>query len=278
MKGFIAVVLATIPKLKISKLKKPLHLIFSYDEEIGCVGIQKLIPFLKKIKPKPSFCIVGEPTEMKLVNMHKGKKNFLVSFKGIESHSSLIENGVNAIDYCAGFINFLKDLQKILIKTKSHKKFDPPYPTINIGKIQGGLAVNIIPENCELEFEIRDTPNLNTEKIINKIKVFLKKTEKEMKEKNKKCSINFKILNNFPPLETNEKKKIINLALEKLKSNSISTVSFGTEAGVFNKVGFETIVCGPGSIEQAHKPNEYIEETQLKKCDEFLTKIIDFLY
>ena len=99
-----------------------------------------------------------------------------------------------------------------------------------------------------------------------------------MKEKNKKCSVNFKILNNFPPLETNEKKKIINLALEKLKSNSISTVSFGTEAGVFNKVGFETIVCGPGSIEQAHKPNEYIEETQLKKCDEFLTKIIDFLY
>ena len=278
MKGFIAVVLATIPKLKISKLKKPLHLIFSYDEEIGCVGIQKLIPFLKKINPKPSFCIVGEPTEMKLVNMHKGKKNFLVSFKGIESHSSLIENGVNAIDYCAGFINFLKDLQKILIKTKSHKKFDPPYPTINIGKIQGGLAMNIIPENCELEFEIRDTPNLNTEKIINKIKVFLKKTEKEMKEKNKKCSVNFKILNNFPPLETNEKKKIINLALEKLKSNSISTVSFGTEAGVFNKVGFETIVCGPGSIEQAHKPNEYIEETQLKKCDEFLTKIIDFLY
>ena len=99
-----------------------------------------------------------------------------------------------------------------------------------------------------------------------------------MKIKNKKCSINFKIQINFPPLETNEKKKIINLALEKLKSNSISSVSFGTEAGVFNKVGFETIVCGPGSIEQAHKPNEYIEEKQLKKCDEFLTKIIDFLY
>ena len=278
MKGFIAVVLALIPKLKITKLKKPLHLIFSYDEEIGCVGIQKLIPFLKKIKPKPVFCIVGEPTEMKLVNMHKGKKNFIVLFKGIESHSSLIENGVNAIDYCSDFINFLKNLQKKLIKTKRHKKFDPPYPTINIGKIQGGLAVNIIPENCELEFEIRDTPNLNTKKIINEIEVFLKKTEKKMKEKNKKCSVNFKILNNFPPLETNEKKKIINLALEKLKSNSISTVSFGTEAGVFNKVGFETIVCGPGSIEQAHKPNEYIEEKQLKKCDEFLTKIIDFLY
>ena len=278
MKGFIAVVLALIPKLKINKLKKPLHLIFSYDEEIGCVGIQKLIPFLKKIKPKPAFCIVGEPTEMKLVNMHKGKKNFVVLFKGIESHSSLTENGVNAIDYCGELINYLKNLQKIFIKTKNHQKFNPPYPTINIGKIQGGLAVNIIPEQCELEFEIRDTPNLKTEKIIKEIKIFLKKLEKKMKIKNKKCSINFKIQNNFPPLETSEKKKIINLALEKLKSNSISSVSFGTEAGVFNKVGFETIVCGPGSIEQAHKPNEYIEEKQLKKCDEFLTKIVDFLY
>ena len=183
MKGFIAVVLALIPKLKIKKLKKPLHLIFSYDEEVGCVGIQKLIPFLKKIKPKPAFCIVGEPTKMKLVNMHKGKKNFLVSFKGIESHSSLIENGVNAIDYCGELIIFLKNLQKRFIKTKNHKKFDPPYPTINIGKINGGLAVNIIPKNCELEFEIRDTPNLNTKTIIDEIRIFLKKTEQEMKKK-----------------------------------------------------------------------------------------------
>jgi len=221
---------------------------------------------------------VGEPTEMKLVNMHKGKKNFLVSFNGVESHSSLIENGVNSIDYCGEFINFLKDLQKDLIKTKNNKKFNPPYPTINIGKIQGGIAVNIIPKECELEFEIRDTPNLNTEKTIKKIKDFLKRIEKKMKAKNKSCSVVFKMLNNFPPLETNEKKKIINLVLDKLKSNSVNSVSFGTEAGVFNKVGFETIVCGPGSIEQAHKPNEYVEEKQLKKCDEFLTKIIDFLY
>ena len=278
MKGFIAVVLSLVPKIKINKLKKPLHLIFSYDEEIGCIGIQKLIPFLKTVKPKPDFCIVGEPTEMKLVNMHKGKKNFLVSFNGVESHSSLIENGVNSIDYCGEFINFLKDLQKDLIKTKNNKKFNPPYPTINIGKIQGGIAVNIIPKECELEFEIRDTPNLNTEKTIKKIKDFLKRIEKKMKAKNKSCSVVFKMLNNFPPLETNEKKKIINLVLDKLKSNSVNSVSFGTEAGVFNKVGFETIVCGPGSIEQAHKPNEYVEEKQLKKCDEFLTKIIDFLY
>ena len=278
MKGFIAVVLSLVPKIKINKLKKPLHLIFSYDEEIGCIGIQKLIPFLKTVKPKPDFCIVGEPTEMKLVNMHKGKKNFLVSFNGVESHSSLIENGVNSIDYCGEFINFLKDLQKDLIKTKNNKKFNPPYPTINIGKIQGGIAVNIIPKECELEFEIRDTPNLNTEKTIRKIKDFLKIIEKKMKKKNKSCSVVLKMLNNFPPLETNEKKKIINLVLDKLKSNSVNSVSFGTEAGVFNKVGFETIVCGPGSIEQAHKPNEYVEEKQLKKCDEFLTKIIDFLY
>ena len=278
MKGFIAVCLSLVPQIKIKKLKKPIHFIFSYDEEIGCVGIRKLIPFLKRLKPKPNFCLVGEPTEMKIINQHKGKKNFLVSFNGVESHSSLIENGVNSIDYCGEFISFLKDLQKDLIKTKNNKKFNPPYPTINIGKIQGGIAVNIIPKECELEFEIRDTPDLNTEKTIKKIKDFLKIIEKKMKAKNKSCSVVFKMLNNFPPLETNEKKKIINLVLDKLKSNSVNSVSFGTEAGVFNKVGFETIVCGPGSIEQAHKPNEYVEEKQLKKCDEFLTKIIDFLY
>ena len=134
MKGFIAVVLALIPKLKIKKLKKPLHLIFSYDEEVGCVGIQKLIPFLKKIKPKPAFCIVGEPTKMKLVNMHKGKKNFLVSFKGIESHSSLIENGVNAIDYCGELIIFLKIYKKDLLKQKIIKNLIHPIPLLILEK------------------------------------------------------------------------------------------------------------------------------------------------
>ena len=277
MKGFIAVVLALIPKLKINKLKKPLHLIFSYDEEIGCVGIQKLIPFLEKLKPKPRFCIVGEPTEMKLVNQHKGKKNYYVGFHGLESHSSLIDQGVNSINYCSKFIEFL-NMKQDKIKSKKNIKFTPNFSTINVGKVNGGVAINIIPKKCELFFEIRDIPNFKTEILVTEIKKFLKELENDMKSINKNCFVEFTQQNDFPPLKTHDKSEIISMCLKNLKSNSINTVSFGTEAGIFNKMGFQTIVCGPGSIKQAHKPDEYIEIDQLKKCKSFLLQIINGLY
>ena len=278
MKSFIAVSLDLVSKINTKNLKKPIHLIFSYDEEIGCVGIQKIVPFIKKLRPKPTYCIVGEPTEMKVVNEHKGKKNFLVQFNGVEAHSSLIHNGVNTINFCSEFIEFLKNLQKQISISSKNSKYNPPYSTINIGLIKGGVALNIIPKYCEIEFEIRDTPEINSEKILKQIKNFLKSLESKMKKINNKCSINFKNTNDFPPLKTEEKKRIIQMALQKLKSNSINTVSFGTEAGVFNKLGIETIVCGPGNIEQAHKPNEFIEEAQIIKCQSFLKNIVDYLY
>ena len=278
MKSFIAISLDLVSKINISNLKKPIHLIFSYDEEIGCVGIQKIIPFIKKLRPKPMYCIVGEPTGMKVVNEHKGKKNFLVQFNGVEAHSSLVHNGVNSINFCSEFVEFLKDLQKSISISSKNSKYNPPYSTINVGLIKGGIALNIIPKYCEIEFEIRDTPEINSEKILKKIKSFLNLLEKKMKKINKKCFITFKNTNDFPPLKTDEKKKIIQMALRKLKSNSINSVSFGTEAGVFNKLGLETIVCGPGNIEQAHKPNEYIEESQIVKCQSFLRNIIEYLY
>ncbi len=278
MKSFIAVSLDLVSKVKISNLKKPIHLIFSYDEEIGCVGIQKIVPFLKKLRPKPMYCIVGEPTEMKVVNEHKGKKNFLVEFNGVEAHSSLVHNGVNSINFCSELVEFLKDLQKSISISSKNSKFNPPYSTISIGLIKGGIALNIIPKYCEIEFEIRDTPEINSEKILEQIKSFLKSLEKKMKKINNKCFITFKNTNDFPPLKTDEKKKIIQMALQKLQSNSINSVSFGTEAGVFNKLGFETIVCGPGNIEQAHRPNEFIEESQIIKCRSFLKNIIEYLY
>ncbi len=277
MKGFIAVVLSLIEKIKINNLKKPLHLIFSYDEEVGCIGIQKLIPFLKKLEPKPKFCIVGEPTEMKLVNQHKGKKNYYICFHGVEAHSSLIDDGVNSISYCSKFIEFLEKKKSDIKKIKDHN-FSPNFSTINIGKINGGIAVNIIPKKCELEFEIRDTPNFQTEKLLNEIRKYCLKLEKQMKLLNKKCYVEFTEINRFPPLKTNKNSDIIFLCLKHLKTNSINTVSFGTEAGVYDKLGFQTIVCGPGSIKQAHKPNEFIEMDELLKCNEFLNKVIKSLY
>ena len=278
MKSFIAVTLDLVSKINVSNLKKPIHLIFSYDEEIGCVGIQKIIPFIKKLRPKPKYCIVGEPTGMKVVNEHKGKKNFLAQFNGVDAHSSLINNGVNSINFCSDFVEFLKNLQKSISISSKNNKYNPPYSTINVGLIKGGIALNIIPKYCEIEFEIRDTPEINIEKTLKQIRSFLGSLEKKMKKINNKCSITLKNTNDFPPLKTNEKKKIIQMALQKLKSNSINSVSFGTEAGVFDKLGLETIVCGPGNIEQAHKPNEYIEESQIIKCQSFLRNIIEYLY
>ena len=254
-----------------------LLLIFSYDEEVGCVGIQKLVPILKKIKPKPNFCIVGEPTEMKIVNKHKGKKNYKIILSGIESHSSLIEDGVNAIDYSAEIINHLKSLQKNFKKKIYDADFQPPFPTVNIGTILGGTAVNIIPNKCSLEFEIRDTPKLSEEKINTELQLLKKNTESKMKENNKKCSVKLIKKNNFPPLETNSNKKIINLSMKALDSNFLTSVSFGTEAGVFHKLGIQTIVCGPGSIKQAHKPNEFIRKNQILECEIFLNNFIDNL-
>ena len=278
MKGFIAVCLSLVPEIKKKKLKKPIHFIFSYDEEIGCVGIRKLIPFLKKLKPKPDFCLVGEPTEMKVINQHKGKKNFLVSFQGHEAHSSLTEDGVNSIDYCSKFINYLSEIQSELINKYKNNKYSPAYPTLNVGKINGGLAVNIIPNKCVMEFEIRDTPEMESKLFINKIKRFLKELEVDMKKKVKNCKIELEVKNNFPPLLTDNSSDFISLCLQALKKNSTSAVSFGTEAGIFNEIGFETIVCGPGSIKQAHKPNEFIEIKQLDKCRDFILKLIELQY
>ena len=277
MKGFIATVLHMVPKIKNIKLAKPIHLVFSYDEEVGCIGIQKLIPFLKKIKPKPKFCIVGEPTEMKLVNRHKGKKSYEVIFKGVECHSSLVNDGVNAIEFSNEFISFTKNFQNKLKKVYLDQDFSPPFPTLNIGKIYGGIALNIVPKECSIEFEIRDTPNLNNKIIKTNIENSLKKIENKMKLKNKKSCIKLINKNNFPPLDTSPDKEIISVCLKSLKSNSTASVSFGTEAGVFDNLDFQTVVCGPGSIKQAHRPNEYIEKNQIIKCEKFLKSILDNL-
>ena len=228
------------------------------------------------MKKKPSYCIVGEPTEMKVITEHKGKKNFIVTFNGIESHSSQIDKGVNAIKYANKFLTYLSSIEKKLKKKSfQNKNYNPPYSSINVGVIHGGIALNIIPSLCNLEFEIRDLPSNNMTEIIREIKDYLfSNLEREMKKENKKCSINFSVTNNFPPLKTPINNKIVNLALKNLNTNITGTVSFGTEAGVFNKIPIETIVCGPGNIDQAHKPNEFISIEQINKCEVFLKNII----
>ena len=166
---------------------------------------------------------------------------------------------------------------QVKLKTEKSAQFSPPHSTINIGVINGGVAVNIVPNFCSLEFEIRDTPNLKTDKIIVTIESFLNNLEKQMKKKIINVLLTLSKQMIFHHLKLNQK-KIISFVLNKLESNSIESVSFGTEAGVFDKLGFETIVCGPGSIKQAHKADEFIEHKQLLKCKNFLLKTFEYLY
>lgn len=279
MKGFIAVVLSILPRININNLRKPIHLMFSYDEEIGCVGIQKAVPFIKKMSHKPKFCVVGEPTEMKLISQHKGKKNFLVSFHGIASHSSLKEEGVNAIDFAAEFVVYLSKVQdELKLKKFTDECFNPPYTTVNVGQIRGGIALNIVPSECIVEFELRDLPTIDINLFVKKIESFLTTIELRMKKLNKSAYIKFEKNNSFLGLNTDDNCEIIEKSLNALGSNKLGTVSFGTEAGIFDKLGIQTIVCGPGSIKQAHKPDEFVTIQQLKKCEKFLTKMIKNLY
>ena len=279
MKGFIAVGLSLLNCIDVKGLKRPIHLMFSYDEEIGCVGIQKAIPFIRKMKYKPKFCIVGEPTEMQLISQHKGKKNFKVSFFGIATHSSLKEEGLNAIEFASEFVIFLSKIQNELKSIHLvNKCYEPPYSTVNVGLIQGGIALNIVPSECTLEFEIRDLPTVNIDKFVKKIENFLYKMELNMKKINKKASIKFEKNNSFLGLNTKDDQEIIVKSLNALGSNKIGTVSFGTEAGIFDNIGIQTIVCGPGSIKQAHRPDEFITFSQLRKCEKFLTNMIKTLY
>ena len=206
---------------------------------------------------------------------NKGKKSYEVIFNGVECHSSLVNDGVNAIEFANKFISFTKSFQNNLKKDYFDKDFSPSFPTLNIGKIYGGIALNIVPKECSIEFEIRDTPNLNNKIIKTSIENSLKIIENKMKLKNKKSYIKLINKNNFPPLNTSLDKEIISLCLKSLKLNSTGSVSFGTEAGVFDNLGFQTVVCGPGSIKQAHKPNEYIEKKQIIKCERFLRNILD---
>ena len=207
------------------------------------------------------------------------EKNFLVSFHGIASHSSLKEEGVNAIDFAAEFVVYLSKVQdELKLKKFTDECFNPPFTTVNVGQIKGGIALNIVPSECMVEFELRDLPTVNINLFVKKIEAFLTTIELRMKKLNKGAYIKFEKNNSFLGLNTDDNCEIIEKSLNALGSNKLGTVSFGTEAGIFDKLGIQTIVCGPGSIKQAHKPDEFVTIQQLKKCEKFLTKMIKNLY
>ena len=279
MKSFVACALNAASKASSMNLKTPLHFSFSYDEEIGCVGVRSLIEMLKNSPINPLFCIVGEPTSMQVMSGHKGKVNASVLIKGKEAHSALTTKGLNSIYLASEFIQGIQSIQTNLINNSAHDNdFEVPYTTLQVGKIEGGVAVNIVPSSSSLLFEIRslhsDDPNL----LLKDIKILSEKIVKSHIDKFPDTEIEIKVTSQYPALNTMKNSDVISFLNGLTGNNSVEKVSFGTEGGLFsNELNIQTAICGPGSMNQGHQPDEYIEKVQIDLCDQMLENLLNKL-
>ena len=274
MKGFIAVALASVPDFAASRLKKPIHLAFSCDEEVGCMGVRPLIDHIRDELPHPGAVIVGEPTMMRVVNAHKGAVRYRTCVTGHEAHSSCTHLGVSAI-FVAGEV--LCELGRIAEDYRRRGdpsgRFDPPYTTIHAGLIEGGTAANIIPKSCTIDWETRLLPEHDASELEARLEAFCATLEPAMKKISREAGIETAVMNAIPGLRPDDQSLAQTLALKLAEANGTAAVSYGTEAGLFQNAGMAAIVCGPGDIEQAHKPDEFIAISQLKQCEAFMQRL-----
>ena len=275
MKGFIACALALAPHFASQNLKKPIHFSFTYDEETACQGAPIMLKELKKQNINCSICIVGEPTNMKAIQAHKGCYEYSTHFTGLAGHGSAPDKGVNAVEYATRFINKLMELREELKKREpKNSVFTPPYSTLQIGRIKGGLARNVIADQCVVDWELRPVVPEDGEFVNKNIKTFVKNILlPEMRKVYPKANIEKEIIGEIIGFTKEENSDAINLVCNLTGDNSRDVVSFGTEAGLFQELGISTVVCGPGSIEQAHKIDEYLSFDQLKLCLKMLVDL-----
>lgn len=275
MKGFLAVMLSLVPEFKKMALAKPIYLALSYDEEVGCHGAAKFIPELIKKNITPSACIVGEPTNMNLVSAHKGITVFHCVIQGFAAHSSLTPKGCNAIEYSAKLIAYIRSLADELKQNGPFDAdFDVPFTSLSTNKIAGGIANNIVPEQCEFWFECRYLPQMSWQVVNEKIQYYIQHNlQPQMQKEYPQASITLQALASVPAFSADEKTSIICCAREIVADDKVHKVAYATEAGLFEKANIPTIICGPGSIEQAHKPDEFIMIDQLRQCENFLRLI-----
>jgi acetylornithine deacetylase len=275
MKGFLAVCLALVPAFLNARLKSPIHLALSCDEEVGCKGVRPLVAHMRDHLPKPRAVIVGEPTSMKVVNAHKSAVTFSTEVTGHEAHSSLTHHGVNAIMVAGELLSEINRIRTDLIAAgdPTHR-FDPPYSTVHVGLIDGGTAKNIIPRRCSFQWETRLLPTADPTMVPLRIEAFAKTLEPAMKAVAPDTGIRTDTVNAVPGLAPEPDSAAENLALHLANANSTHAVSYCTEAGLFQQIGIPAVICGPGSIEQAHKPDEYIDISELRKCEAFMSKLM----
>ena len=272
MKGFIACVLSFAPSFAKSNLDRDIHFSFTFDEETACIGAPILISELKKRGINDGICIVGEPTNMKIIDAHKGCYEYTTFFEGLAGHSSQPHKGVSAVEYAARYVNKLIELrQKLIDRTPANSIFDPKHSTLQIGCIFGGIAHNVIADKCHVNWETRPVVkedgiflNKELDKYVNEVLL------PEMKKIYPKSSIKKNIIGEIIGFERVENSEACEFVSSITGDNSREVVSFGTEAGLFQEIGISTAVCGPGSIEQAHKIDEFIKLNEINKCLKFL--------
>lgn len=277
MKGFIACVLAALPRMAAANLTTPIHFAFSHDEEVGCVGVRSLIARLRDRTPKPAMCIVGEPTEMQVVVAHKGKQYLRAHVTGLECHAAMAPQGVNAIEYAADLIVFIRGLaERKIAQGPFDPDYDIPHTTLMTGLIGGGINLNTVPRNCWFDYEIRDMPPEAPEPLQAEIEAYAREVlVPRMRTTAPDADIRFDEVSLRPSLETAPGEEVVTLVKELVGRDDHGKVSFGTEAALFQKsAGIQTVVCGPGNIAQAHKPNEFISLDQLEACDAFLARLV----
>jgi acetylornithine deacetylase len=279
MKGFIACCLAMARKAVLAPLKTPIHLAFSYDEEIGCVGVRRLLDLLKDAPVKPRLCIVGEPTLMQAVTAHKGKLGFRVTAHGLEAHSSLAPIGVNAIYMAADLIGEIRAIQKQIAETGPRDgDYEVAYSTLHVGKMQGGEVMNIVPNRCTFDFEIRYLPEDDQHGIVTRIKAAAEKVAATYRDVFAQARFEFADLQSYPAMNTPVDSEAVKFVQALTGGNSTGKITFGTEGGLFQAVlGTPAVVCGPGNIAVAHKPDEYVSEAQMVACDKMLERLVQKL-
>ena len=277
MKGFLACILAHVPAFKARDLKVPIHLLLSYDEEVGCTGVRPMIGELGNRLPAPRLVIVGEPTSMKVVDAHKSIHGFETHVWGKESHSGKPHLGVNAIMAAGQLIGELTRMDAELRARADGPRFDPPYTNIAVSMIAGGTARNITPKACNFSWMFRSVPATDVGEITSR---FAKFAEEEvlpaMRKVYPEASIETVQMTNVPSLNAPEGSPAVSLALKLAEQNETFAVSYGTEGSLFEQAGFSSVVIGPGDIAQAHAPDEFIEESELEACSAFLDKVADY--
>jgi acetylornithine deacetylase len=283
MKGFIGIILAQAPKfvaaLNDGRLDAPLHYSLSYDEEVGCIGVRGLIRDLEQHNIRPAGCVVGEPTSMQPIIAHKGTHRFRCAVRGREAHSSYVTHGVNAIEYAARLVVYIRQIADRLAQSEPRDYgFTVPYSTLSTGVIHGGIAANVIPKDCVFNFDMRTLPHTSPDSLYQEIRVHAEGLAREMQAVDAQSGIDLEWLSQTVGLSAAETDAIVQWAMQLSRNTQVGKVSYGTEAGLFQKMGVPSVICGPGDIAQAHGPNEFVALDQLAQCERFMDRILETGY